>query len=631
LWDQKSTPLHIEIKMEVIVIDYETFYSKDYSLRKMTPVEYVLDPRFECIGAAVKRGLDAPSVWIDGPDLQEFFDDLDPNVTCLVSHNALFDMCITAWVYDFVPRLMVDTLGLARATLAHKLKSLSLASVAAELGAGIKGGTVHKVIGMSGAAIKASGLYQEYTEYAKNDADLCAIIYRELVINQRFPASELVVMDTVLRCAIQPQFRLDQSKLALHLNTVRSEKQALMDRIGFTKEELLSNDKFAIALSSLGVTPPRKTSLATGKETWAFARTDPEFIALDEHPNPDVQALVAARLGIKSTLEETRTERFLSIANLTWPGNEQRLMPMPLRYSGAHTHRLSGDWNLNVQNMPRGGALRAALVAPAEHKVVAADASQIEARIVAWLSGAKELVQAFRDGEDVYSSFASKVFQKPINKKDHPDERFIGKTAILGLGYGMGWAKFQKTIELQSGGRIKLTDKEAADIVSTYRSAYPAIPHMWTKLNSMIEVLVSGVSNGNTIHPLEFSHQQILLPSGLSLRYHDIEYNADGQAVFTYQGKPKYLWGGKLLENITQALARIIVMDAAIRLRKLFASDGIQLALQVHDELVYVVPTTKADTVLELALEFMRTPPLWATSLPLDAEGSYGQTYGDAK
>ncbi len=127
--------------MKTVFLDYETFYSQEYSLRKMTPVEYVLDPRFETIGCAVKEGVRGDPYWVDGVDLPYFFAELNPKVTSLVSHNATFDQAITSWRYGFTPRLMIDTLGIARATLGHRLKSLSLSSVANALDIGNKGGS----------------------------------------------------------------------------------------------------------------------------------------------------------------------------------------------------------------------------------------------------------------------------------------------------------------------------------------------------------------------------------------------------------------------------------------------------------------------------------------------------------
>jgi DNA polymerase family A len=617
--------------MKQIVLDFETYYDADYSLRKMTPVQYILDPRFEVIGCAVKEGEGVP-FWLTHEELKVYIARLPPKVA-IVSHNALFDMCILSWIYDYVPTLMIDTLGMARAWMGHKLRSLALASISTYLGIGVKGDTVYKVQGMNLAAIKAAGFYEAYAEYSCTDAELCWKIYRHF-INDGFPAGEIAVMDTVIRCAVKPRFVLDQDMLAKHLHYTIARKADLLARTGLTtRDDLMSNDRFADALRALGCEPPTKISLTTGKETYAFAKTDQAFMDLEEHESADVQALVSARLGIKSTIEETRTQRLIEISRLTWPGNragQHGLLPMALRYSGAHTHRLSGDWKLNMQNLPRGGTIRAAIKAPEGFKVVAVDASQIEARIAAWFCGANNMVTAFANKEDVYSTFASTVFGYEVLKKSHPVERFIGKTAVLGLQYRLGWPKFQKTVAMQSkaqvGQEVVLSDEEAAKVVSTYRSAYQPIPKMWTRLNNLIPRMASH-DLYEAVGPIIFMKGRIKLPSGLYLNYHGLE-NKEGQWWFTYGGKPKYLYGGKMLENIVQALARICVMDAAVRVRKRI---GAELNLQVHDELVYVVPDAIAKSVQAIVYEEMCRRPSWGMDIPLDAEGDFGQAYGDAK
>jgi hypothetical protein len=625
--------------LRTIVVDVESYYDSEYSLRKMTPVEYILDPRWETIGWAVKDN-GAETVWMTDPEFRTYLAGL-PEKVAMVSHNALFDMCVLAWRYDYVPHLMIDTLGMARAWMGHKLKSLALASIASYMGIGAKGTTVHKVQGMSLAAIKAAGFYDEYAEYSKTDADLCWTIYRTL-IKEGFPASEIAVMDTVLRCAVQPAFRLDPSLLAEHLHAVQADKQQLLDRIGTTaganpRDVLMSNDMFAEALRQMGVDPPMKISLTTGKETYAFAKTDAAFIDLEEHENPDVQALVSARLGIKSTIEETRTQRLLSIANLRWPNGEQALMPMPLRYSGAHTHRLSGDWKLNMQNLPSRGnnKIRSALVAPTGKKVVGVDASQIEARIAGWFCGADKLTNAFAAKEDVYSTFASSVFSYEVHKATHKVERFIGKTAVLGLQYGLGWAKFQSTVAMQSkaqiGQEVVLDDVESTRVVQTYRREYLEIPQMWRRLEYLIQRMTYRDCH-EQVGPVTFLHQKIRLPSGLFLHYHNLE-NRDGQWWFTHGGKPKYLYGGKLLENIVQALARICVMDTAVRVRRNLARydvEDVRLNLQIHDELVYITPEYLTDWLVDMVIDEMSTPPAWGPGIPLDAEGGVGPSFGDA-
>ena len=476
-----------------------------------------------------------------------------------------------------------------------------------------------------------------YADYTCNDADLCWAVYRRFV-DEGFPVREIAVMDMVIRACVKPKFVLEPTLLAEHLAEVVQAKAGLLERCGMTdRDTLMSNDRFAEALRLLGVDPPTKISLVTGKQAFAFAKTDEAFMDLEEHENSDVQALVSARLGIKSTIEETRTGRLIAIANLTFPGNDLHLMPIPLKYSGAHTHRLSGDWKLNLQNLRRGGKLRHAIQAPPGFKVVAVDSSQVEARIASWLAGDDLMVGQFRDGVDVYSIFASAVFGYTVTKATHPIERFIGKTGVLGLQYGLGWEKFQRTVALASkaqvGQEVILSDEEAKKVIATYRSTYRRIPAMWRRLETLIHRMTLNDVR-DTEGPLVFMHEKILLPSGLYLHYRDLE-NKDGQWMFTYGGKPKYLYGGKLLENITQALARIVVMDAAVEIRRKLRAMGLQerlwLNLQVHDELIYVVPDMLADSMQRMVMAEMCRRPAWGQTIPLAAEGAIGQSYGEAK
>ena len=629
--------------MRTVVMDFETYYDKDYSLKKMTPVEYILDPRFENILCAVKEAWPSnrETYIVDGENFGEWVRGAGLEDACVVSHNALFDMCILAWRYNVRPRLMIDTLGVSRALLGHQLKWMSLAKVAEYLGLGVKGHEIANVIGMTREHIKRSGRWDAYSIYSANDAELCAGIYDKLVRSGCFPVREMAVMDMVLRCATEPKLLLDQQSIAQHLANVQRNKLELLASAMLCgaqngKSDLLSNEKFANCLRAVGVEPPKKISPTTGLWTYAFAKTDAEFMALEEHPDAAVQVLVTARMGHKSTLEESRSERLLNIANLTWPGNIQQRMPVPLRYGGAHTGRLSGDWKLNMQNLPRGGELRRALRAPPGHKIVTIDASQIEARIVAWLCGEDDLLDAFRNNIDVYAKFASQVFGYPVSRNTHPKERFMGKTAILGLGYQVGGVKFQNTIEVQSqlqlGSKIEMTLQEATDIVNYYRHKYFNISNTWRRLQSIGMAVLNGNGNGFKIGPCEFEKEAILLPNGLRLNYFELKgvYGTEfgTEWTFLYGGEQKKLYGGKILENITQALARIHTMDAALRIQR---NVHMPLAMQVHDELVYVVPDMFVEGAKELLYKEMTAPPSWAPDLPLDADVGEGDTYGDCK
>jgi DNA polymerase len=270
--------------------------------------------------------------------------------------------------------------------------------------------------------------------------------------------------------------------------------------------------------------------------------------------------------------------------------------------------------------------------------VVTVDASQIEARLVAWLSGQDDLVGQFANKEDVYASFASTVFDFPVNKREHPTERFVGKQGVLGLGYGLGDDKFRNRLKTdsknQTGTMIELSPEEAKNVVTTYRTLYYRIPAAWKKLQyEGIPVLAYG--GRFTFGPCEFEKHAIKLPNGLKLHYYDLTKHEDtNEWWFTYGDNRKYIYGGKLMENICQALARIHTLDAALRIQKCAHSELsylARLAQQAHDENVFVVPTELAQPVSVIALEEMRRRPWWAPGLPLDAEVGIGPTYGDAR
>jgi len=624
-----------------VYLDFESYWADDFTLKKMTPVEYIQDPRFEALGCAFGIG-DAPPFWVDGTDLPKFFKTMDWDKAFAVSHNALFDMLILSLRYGVVPAGYGCTLSMARNWLAHKLPSLSLGSVAEHYGMPAKWGTVNKLKGMGLAAIKQlPDLYNEMAGYACDDTIKCRSIFAN-IMGEGFPAGELEVVDMLIRMATEPKFELDTMILAEHLAAVQAHKQSLLDACYVDSgdvKSLMSDQQLAVKLLFLGVDIPMKVSKTTGKQAYAFAKSDKQFTALLEDENPMVQALVAARLGHKSTLEETRTTRLLSIANCT----EQ--LPVPLKYSGAHTHRFSGDWKINLQNLTRGGKMRFALKAPKGKKVVAIDASQIEARFNAEMAGETKLVKAFEEGRDVYAEFAREIYGYEVNKKDHPRERFVGKTGILSLGYGSSWPVFQNMCRLQGG--VDISDSESARVVKLYRTMYPNIAANWQHANSnILPRIARGGAESDRIAeqftnarpstawgPVTVHQQALELPNGNFLRYHELHQEVvDGkvQWMFMRGNQPTKIYGAKLVENVIQALAFICIMDAAKRVKQI--TRGLLLpAHQVHDELIYIVEERHVDWVKQMVAQEMSRRPEWMPNVPLAAEAHSGDSYGEAK
>ena len=442
---------------------------------------------------------------------------------------------------------------------------------------------------------------------------------------------EMYLIDLMIRMFTDPVLELDREVLADHLHQVRERKSKLMDKIdeSIGTDALMSNPKFADVLKKLGVEPPTKVSLRTGKETYAFGKTDVAFKELLTHPNELVQSVVAARLGVKSTLEETRTESFLEIS-------ERGRLPIMLNYYGAHTGRASGGDKINLQNLPRGGALRHAIRAPEGHALIAVDSSQIEARIVAWLAGQTDLVADFAAGVDIYSKFASDVYGKPVTKADKV-ERFVGKTCILGLGYGMGADKFRQTLKIGQGGvSVDLPEKQCEDIVNLYRSKYKEITELWKAgqhaLTAIERGLEASLGVGVSLH---VDKQGIHLPNRMMVRYPGLKRVAKQFEYQTKYGATK-VYGGKVIENVVQSLARIVVFNQMgeidLILRKHDLADARhKVVLTVHDEVVACVPDTVKEEYLALMTQIMRKTPNWCKDLPLSCEGEWAKSYGECK
>jgi DNA polymerase len=484
--------------------------------------------------------------------------------------------------------------------------------------------------------IKRSPYFEDYKKYCIRDVELLRTITLRLA--SKFPKSELMIMDMVLKMATMPVFCADVWGLKQHYNGVITKKEELLKKVGVNRDELLSNDKFIDAIKALGITPGVKVSPRTGELAWATAKNDPWMMDMAEHPNEDVQALVAARIGVKSTLEETRTLRFISIARSFESVYGKPMLPVPLRYAGAHTHRFSGEWKINMQNLPgrKSKKLRECLVAPRGYVIMAVDASQIEARLTAWLAGEKNLLEQFRNKEDVYCNFASLLYNFPVTRANEI-ERFTGKTCVLGLGFQMGAKKLLRTATEQAkdnGYDIEYTLEQCELYVQTFRRTFRKIKELWYGCQQIINWMANKTiplplesEPGIRIGPCEVRNEMIVLPSGLCLYYYDIQPYEQGYS-FRFGNRWKKLYGGLMVENVVQALDRQHVMEAAVRIQE---RTGFRPAHQVHDELIYVIPESELDTLRVIALEEMRTPCSWAEGLPLDAEVKVGQSYGELR
>jgi DNA polymerase I-like protein with 3'-5' exonuclease and polymerase domains len=627
---------------DIVTLDFETYYDKDYSLSKITTEQYIRHRDFEVIGVAAKIN-DGPTEWFSGPAMQtkKFLEQFDIPNSYLLAHNMAFDGAILAWKFCLKPRYYLDTLSMARPITGLTIGG-SLAALAKKFCLGEKGTEVVNALGKRRADFTAEDLAR-YGEYCKNDVEITYTLYQ--ILRQFSTPKEQYIIDLMIRMYTDPVLKLDRDLLLEHLQNVQVKKEKLMAMIdaAIGRDELMSNDKFAEVLRKLGVEPPVKVSLRTNKLAYAFSKTDQEFKDLLEHDDPRVQAVVSARLGVKSTLEETRTESFIGIA-------DRGPLPIMLNYYGAHTGRASGGDKMNLQNLPRGGTLRKAIRAPKGHAVVAVDSSQIEARVVGWLAGQNDLVEDFRNGVDIYSKFATNVYGRPVNRKRKeidpqtgkeyfPDfvAGFVGKTCILGLGYGMGKDKFKATLKIgQPGLSLDIEIEEAERIVNLYRDTYPNIVELWSAAGKSLDKMVRGYDyEFGTGVTLKCSQDGIILPNGMLVRYPNLTKAENGYTYDTRKGKIK-IYGGKIVENVVQALARIVVFDQMAKIdQELRRRDTLEqrskVVLTVHDEVVAVVPEKDAEQTLAFMSEVMSTPPKWAAGLPVACEGDFALTYGDCK
>ena len=621
--------------MSLITIDFETYYtSKDLGFRTQTTEEYIRDSRFEVIGVAVQVDAGEP-VWFSGDReaTRKWLKQFDWKNSMMLAHNTLFDGAILKWHFGITPMVYLDTLCMARAIHGVEVGG-SLAKLALRYGIGKKGTEVTAAIDKTRSDFTPEDLAQ-YGEYCRNDVTLTYQLFNNM--SKGFPMEELKLIDMTLRMFTHPMLYVDEETLQQRLDDLRKEQSellsSLMEKLECTTEEevrkqLSSNQKFAKVLKGFGVTVPLKNSPTTGKEVPALAKKDEGFIALTENEDTFIQHLCAVRLGTKSTLEEKRIQRFIDIGK-----RNRGMIPVPLKYYGAHTGRWSGSDKINFQNLPsrdvKKKALKKGIIPPEGYLVINSDSSQIEARVLAWLAGQDDVVKQFADGEDVYSVFASSIYERPISKKD-PIERFVGKTCILGLGYGTGSLKLQHTLAT-TPPNVKLDAEECKRIVDVYRDKNDKIIDLWHEADRLLEDMM----NKKFDKPLSFGQhgcvfydaEGIILPNNLRIRYPNLrraEKDGKSQIVYDSRRGEISIWGGGVVENIVQALARIIVGTQMVEI-----NDKYRVALTVHDAAVVVVEEDKVDIALEVITGLMFKPPTWASGLPVACEAKAGATYGD--
>jgi DNA polymerase len=620
--------------MQLVTLDFETYYDVGFSLSGLTTEEYIRDARFQVIGVAIKID-EAETYWVTGSHevIQEALNKIDWKNSALLCHNTQFDGAILAFRFGIIPGLYLDTLSMARATNGVEVGG-SLGYLVEHYDLGVKGTEVVQAKGKRLEDFTPTEL-SAYAGYCVNDVNLTYKLFG--VLAPKFPQSEINLIDLTLRMYTQPLLEVDDALLQDRLIEVQAEKsellQGLMVKLECETEEcvrakLASNKQFAEILQELGVIVPTKISPATGKETYALAKGDQGFLDLCEHEDPFIQQLCTVRLGTKSTIEESRIERFIGIG-----ARNKGKLPIPLKYYGAHTGRWAGSDKVNFQNLPardkKKKALKNAIIPPDGHKVINADSSQIEARVLVWLAGQDDVVQWYKEERDVYCEFASTVYDRPITKANKT-ERAVGKTCILGLGYGTGWAKLQQTLKLAAG--VELDERECKRLVSVYRNVNSKVIDLWRECEEALRDIASWpegkqpypIGRHNTLYA---TPQGIKLPNGLYIKYPGLTWDtSEAKSKFVYKSRRGFIsiWGGSVVENVVQALARIIIGEQMLKINEKYRP-----VLTVHDAVVNVIPEAEIDDAMKFIIDTMSTPPDWATTLPVACEAHFGDSYGD--
>jgi DNA polymerase len=629
--------------MRVWYSDLETFWSTEHSLTKMNPAAYCMHRETELQSMSCAFG-DEPMEFIRGEAaMQEYVNAQDWSDVLVVGHNmSQFDSMLLAWRLGLRPKMWGCTLAMARAVYRAEVGG-SLKALCDYLQLGSKGNLEN--IGTKGR--KADSFTEEewaaMEAYNNQDTHLTRLLFRHLL--QHTPRREMSVIDMTIRMLVHPKIHVDTKLLAAaHKEETKRKVDAievLREKLGLpfdadVKKALMSNPQFAELLRSLGVEPPIKISPTTGKETYAFAKDDEGLLALREHENPLVGSAVETRLGIKSSMLETRIETFQEMAAAT-----AGRMPIALNYAGAHTWRWSGGFKANQQNLPRvprdkqgniiektSNALRMSLIAPPGHKIVVADLSGIELRVNHYLWQVPSSMELYAGNAeaDLYKEFAAKFYGIPVDSVSKQQRQFA-KMMQLALGFGMGWRKFK--VQANREG-YPLTDYEAEAAVAKWRAVYDPIVLGWEQCANAI----SSISNGEKTYIDRWgfcvtAKHQVLTPEGL-LRYPGLhrERNEKGRDEWIFgKGRNKSrIYGGLLCENLVQHLARQVLVTQMLEIHKRYP-----ISHTVHDEVILVVKEEEAETALDFMLTTMKTSPDWWPEIVLFAEGDIGDRYGECK
>lgn len=606
--------------MKIYCGDYETFFSDDFTLSKLSTEQYVRDSRFEIHGIAMKWSSDTEARWYTRDQWKYVAAQEDWSDVFMIHHHHNFDGLISSHHYDVKPKMLGCTLSMARLLLGNHI-SVSLDSVRKQYGFPPK---------TTPYSIFKGKHWEELTQneqrlVAEGACDEVESIWKLFgILAKDFPSEEYLVVSETIKMFTNPTLKADTELLARIWEREEIDKRARLASLKLDPAVLRSADGFADLLRARGVEPEKKPGKpnADGSEKliYAFAKTDPFMEELLDDEDPEIRALAEARLGEKSNILQTRAETLGFMAS-------RGPLCVYLRMYGAHTTRWSGGDGSNFQNFKKPDPeypeeadynLRDAPQPPEGFVLAKPDASQIECRLLNFVAGQDDVIERFRNGQDPYVNVASAFYGYPVNKKDHPKERQVGKVLELQAGYGSGGLKIAKTLRTKAG--IILSESEGEKARDAYRSTHPNVVELWKAGGRMLSRLAGGPPT--TWGPSVVRDGRIYLPNGCPLNYSTIEYYRDPENAEKYwrlktrRGWTK-LYGAKLVENLIQALARVVISQAFIRI----VGMGYRIVGTEHDSLWILIPRDgKEKWHLDRCTAEMVRTPAWLPGIPLGCD-----------
>lgn len=633
---------------DVVFLDFETYYGKGYTLQSLTYPEYAFDERFKFhgVGLAINN---EPEEWYTEEEVESVLREISWDDVILVVQNALFDVSLMLWKFGIFVRKVHDVKNFSRAI--HPGQEADLGRMLKrefpdnpELWKGSNLADFKDCLDLNEIQQEVLG------SYCKKDVKGTRLLWQKWVVLISY--REIQIQNETLNLYLVPKFELDYDLVREALKEEKEEEKRLVKKTGLTKTLFSSNQQFAKYLEEeLGLKVPLKISDRTQKPIPALGINDAEFVRfMAEHP--EHEDIWAARKAVKSTGLKTRAVRLMQLADY-FDGK----VPIPLNYAGAHTLRWTGTQKVNPQNFKRKSKLRKALRAPDGYLVYVVDSSNIEARVIAWLANELAALDLFRKGIDTYNDMATKIYGYVVNRKlelggikPYEEEGNVGKTAKLGLGYGMGAAKFQYTLAAGPMGSepIYKPIDFCQHAVNVFRDDNPNIVTYWRIMGkALYDMMLPGTHY--YVGPILVEHERLVLPNGLALTYPDLQFREKDRAQLvgdevietkernlycTRKDKHVKLYGGIVSENVTQRASRDIVAEQTMEaveffqdVHTAFTPTSDPLALSVHDEGVFIMPDDRPDERLAELIRIFSTPPWWAPDLPLAAEGGYDEMY----